>query len=111
MACSNFSKICEDISSSSCTTCVIDTCGKWKKSAIRKFSIIFFTPLASRVNTFSKFALVPLTPMANLLPVSKAQAVVVAKFDAGVVDTGGKFAAGVVDINGARIFPQIYEKI
>jgi hypothetical protein len=41
-----------------------------------------------------------LTPVANLPPVSTAQAELVAKFAAGVVDTGGKFAAGVVDTGG-----------
>ncbi len=33
-------------------------------------------------------------------PVSTAQEELVAKFAAGVVDTGGKFAAGVVDTSG-----------
>jgi hypothetical protein len=37
-----FSKIHEDISSSMCTTGVVDTGGKWKKSSIRKFLIILF---------------------------------------------------------------------
>jgi hypothetical protein len=41
-----------------------------------------------------------MTPMANLPPVSTRQGELVAKFAAGVVDTGGKFAAGVVDIGG-----------
>jgi hypothetical protein len=43
----------------------------------------------------------------------------VAKFAAGVVDTGGKFATGVVDTGGnlppvhldLRISPRIFEKI
>ncbi len=39
-------------------------------------------------------------PVANLPPVSTAQGELVAKYAAGVVDTGGKFAAGVVDTNG-----------
>ncbi len=38
--------------------------------------------------------------MANLPPVSTAQGELVAKFAAGVVDTGGKFAGGVVDTGG-----------
>jgi hypothetical protein len=58
---------------------------------------------------------------------STAQGELVAKFAAGVVDTGGKFAAGVVDTGGnlppvpvsltpvvhldLRISPQIFEKI
>jgi hypothetical protein len=37
---------------------------------------------------------------ANLPPVSTTQGKMVAKFDTGVVDTGGKFAAGVVDTGG-----------
>jgi hypothetical protein len=35
------------------------------------------------------------------LPVSTTLAKLVAKFAAGVVDTGGNFATGVVDISGA----------
>jgi hypothetical protein len=38
--------------------------------------------------------------VANLPPVSTTQGELVAKFAAGVVDTGGKFAAGVVDTGG-----------
>jgi hypothetical protein len=37
-----FPKICGDIRSSKCTTSVIDTGGKWKKSSIRKICIICF---------------------------------------------------------------------
>jgi hypothetical protein len=37
----------------------------------------------------------------NLLPVSTTQAILVAKFAADVVDTGGKFDAGVIDL-GAK---------
>jgi hypothetical protein len=37
----------------------------------------------------------PLIPVANLPPVSTTPAVLVAKFAAGVVETGGKFAAAV----------------
>ena len=58
-------------------------------------------------------------------PVSTTQAELVAKFAAGVVDTGGKFAAGVIDTGGnlppvsltpvanleLRISPRIFEKI
>ena len=57
--------------------------------------------------------------------VSTTLAKLVAKFAAGVVDTGGKFAAGVVDTGGnlppvsktpvvhldLRISPRIFEKI
>ncbi len=64
-----------------------------------------------------------LTPVENLPLVSTAQGKLVAKFAAGVVDTGGKFAAGVVDTGGnfspvtpvvhldLRISPRIFEKI
>ncbi len=45
--------------------------------------------------------LVLLTPAAILPPVSTIPTVSVAKFAAGVVDTGGKFATGVVDTVGA----------
>jgi hypothetical protein len=38
--------------------------------------------------------------VSNLPPVSTAQGELVAKFAAGVVDTGGKFAGGVVDTGG-----------
>jgi hypothetical protein len=41
-----------------------------------------------------------LTLVANLPQVSTRQGELVAKFAAGVVDTGGKFAAGVVDSDG-----------
>jgi hypothetical protein len=63
--------------------------------------------------------------VANLPPVSTTQGELVAKFAAGVVDTGGKFAAGVVDIGSnlppvsltpvvhldLRISPRIFEEI
>jgi hypothetical protein len=39
--------------------------------------------------------------VANLPPVSTTPAELVAKFAAGVIDTGGKFAAGVVDTGGS----------
>jgi hypothetical protein len=38
--------------------------------------------------------------VANFPPVSTTQGELVAKFAAGVVDTGGKFAAGVIDTGG-----------
>jgi hypothetical protein len=41
-----------------------------------------------------------LTPVANLPLVLTTQGELVAKFAAGVVDTGGKFATGVVDTGG-----------
>jgi hypothetical protein len=50
---------------------------------------------------------VSLTPVAKLPPVSTTQAKLVAKFAAGVVDTGGNFAAGVVDTGGAPLLATI----
>jgi hypothetical protein len=47
------------------------------------------TPLDSRVNIY--------IPVANLPVVSTTQVKLVAKFAAGVIDTGGKFVTGVVD--------------
>ncbi len=61
----------------------------------------------------------------NLPPVSTTQGELLAKFAAGVVDTGGKFASGIVDTGGnlppvsltpvvhldLRISPRIFEKI
>jgi hypothetical protein len=41
--------------------------------------------------------IVLLIPVANLPPVSTTLAKLVAKFAAGVVDTGGNFAGGAVD--------------
>jgi hypothetical protein len=49
---------------------------------------------------------VSLTPVANLPPVSTTLGKLVAKFAAGVVDTGGNFAAGVVD-TGAPLLANI----
>jgi hypothetical protein len=43
---------------------------------------------------------VSLIPAANLPPVSTTLAKLVAKFAAGVADTGTKFAAGVVETSG-----------
>jgi hypothetical protein len=53
-----------------------------------------------------------LTPVANLPPVSPVPEEPVAKFAAGVVDTGDKFATGVVDTGvvdtgGAPLFANI----
>jgi hypothetical protein len=41
-----------------------------------------------------------LTPVENLPPVSTTLLKLVAKFAAGVVDTGGKFVTGVNDTGG-----------
>ncbi len=45
--------------------------------------------------------------MANLPTLSTTLAKLVAKFAAGVVDTGGKFATGVVDTSGAPLLANI----
>jgi hypothetical protein len=52
---------------------------------------------------------VSLTPVANLPPVSTTLLKLVAKFAAGVVDTGGKFATGVVDTGGQPLVANISE--
>jgi hypothetical protein len=57
---------------------------------------------------------VSLTPVASLPPVSTTLGKLVAKFAAGVADTGGKFATGVVDTGGAPLLTNIsatFEKI
>ncbi len=89
---------------SRCTTGVIDTGGKWKISSIIKVFIILFGHLwkVELVNFKIHFCLqvhfkvlaawycshyLPLTQVANLPPVSATK--LVAKFAAGVVDTGG----------------------
>ncbi len=46
-------------------------------------------------------------PPVSTTPVSTTLAKLVAKFAAGVVDTGGKFATGVVDIGGAPLLANI----
>ena len=45
--------------------------------------------------------------MASLPPVSTTLGKLVAKFAAGVADTGGKFATGVVDTGGAPLLANI----
>ncbi len=95
-----FSKIPGDIRSSSCTTNVVDTGGKWEKSVV-------WTPLGSRVYLKIHFCLqvhfkvstawycshylplVSTTPVANWPPVPTTLAKLVAKFATRVVDTGG----------------------
>jgi hypothetical protein len=49
---------------------------------------------------FPLFATGVVDTSGNLPPVSTTQGELVAKFAAGVVNTGGKFAAGVVDTGG-----------
>jgi hypothetical protein len=77
---------------SRCTTGVIDTCGKWKKSAIINVLIILFGHLWEVELTYRyifafKFTLGSQQP--DNVPIVP-----------GVIDTGGKFAAGVIDIGG-----------
>jgi hypothetical protein len=50
---------------------------------------------------------VSLTPVAILPTVSTTLLKLVAKFAAGVVDTGGKFATGVVDTGGQPLAANI----
>ncbi len=104
---SNFLKILGDIRSSRFATGVNDTGGKWKKSSIRKIVIILFGHLGSRGNIYINFCLQVHFQVSAawycsnyLPPVSTTQWELVAKFAAGVVDTGGKFAAGVVNTGG-----------
>ena len=74
----------------------------------KNFNNLVWTPLGSRVNIYINVCLqihfkvsaaflppVSTTQVANLPPVSTAQGELVAKFAAGVVDTGGKFATGI----------------
>ncbi len=51
-----FSKILGDIRSSRCTTSVLDTGGKWKKTSIRKIVTLVWTPLGSRVSILKIFS-------------------------------------------------------
>ncbi len=46
-------------------------------------------------------------PPVSLIPVATTLAKLVAKFAAGVADTGGKFATGVVDTGGAPLLANI----
>jgi hypothetical protein len=82
----------------------------------KNFNNFVGTPLDNRVNIYINFGLQvhwypqpdinltvcyrSLTPVANLPPVSTTLLKLVAKFSAGVADTGGKFATGVVDTGG-----------
>ncbi len=52
-----------------------------------------------------------LTPVANLPPVSTTPEVLVAKYTASVIDTGGKAATGVVDTSDASLLGNISENI
>jgi hypothetical protein len=74
----------------------------------KNFNNLVWAPLGSRVNIYINFCLQVHFKVSAagycshyLPPVSTAQGELVAKFAAGVVDTGGKFATGVVDTGGA----------
>jgi hypothetical protein len=88
--------------SSSCTTGVIDTSGKWKKSSNQKgFKYFVWTPLGSRVNLKKKISSVSGVSCLILFPlfatgVNDASR----KFPTGVVDTSRKFSPSVVDTEG-----------
>ncbi len=73
----------------------------------KNFNNFVWSPLGSRGNIYINFCLQVHFQVSaawycsNYLPtVSTTQGELVAKFAAGVVDTGGKFAAGVVDTSG-----------
>ncbi len=82
----------------------------WKMEKIFKqenFNPFVWAPLGSRVNIYINFCLQVHFKVSAawycshyLPPVSTTQGELVAKFAAGVIDTGGKFAAGVVDTGG-----------
>ncbi len=92
-----FSKIRGDNRSSRFATSVVDTGDKCKKTLnLKSFNYLVWTPLRSRVNLYIQFCLqVHFNVSAawycsNYLPqVSTTIAKLVAKFAAGVVDTGG----------------------
>jgi hypothetical protein len=92
----------------------------------KNFNNFVCSPLGSRGNIFINFCLQVHFQVSAawycshyLPPVSTTQGKLVAKFAAGVVDTGGKFAASVVDTVSTtpvvhldlRISPQICGKI
>jgi hypothetical protein len=60
-----------------------------------------FKGLCGVVDSGGNLRPVLLTPVANLPLVSTTLRILVEKFAAVVVDTGGKFAAGVIDTGGA----------
>ncbi len=73
----------------------------------KNFNNFVWSPLGSRRNICINFCLQVHFQVSAawycshyLPPVSTTQGELVAKFAAGVVDTGGKFAAGVVDTGG-----------
>ncbi len=83
---------------------------RWQMEKIfnqKNFNNFIWSPLGSRGNIYINFCLQVYYQMpaawccSNYLPpVSTTQGEIVAKFAAGVVDTGGKFAASVIDTGG-----------
>ena len=83
---------------------------RWQMEKIfnqKNFNNFIWSPLGSRGNIYINFCLQVHFQVSAawycshcLPPVSTTQGELVAKFAAGVVDTGGKFAAGVVDTGG-----------
>ncbi len=111
----NFLEICGDIRSSRCTTGVVDTGGKWKKSSIIKVLIILFGHLWEVELTYRyifafKFTLRSQQP--DIVPIicyrchwHRWQICCRGhwyrwQIASGVIDTAGKFAAGIVDTGG-----------
>ncbi len=109
-----FPKIRGNICSSKCTTGVVDTGGKCKKSSIWKILIILFGLLwVEELKNIKIFAfkstsrcLQPDT-MTNLRrccwyrwQFARGVHDTGGKFSAGIVDTGGKFATGVINTSG-----------
>jgi hypothetical protein len=99
-----FSKIRGDIRSSRFATGVKDTGWQMEKIFNQKnYNNFVWSPLGSRGNIYINFCLPVHFQLSAawycshyLPPVSTTQGALVAKFAAGVVDTGGKFGAGVI---------------
>jgi hypothetical protein len=94
-----FLKIRGDICSSRCTTSVLDTGGKCKKSSIIKVLIILFGHLWELKLTYKyifafKFTLKSQQP--DIAPIICHRW----QIATGVVDTSGKFATDIVDTGG-----------
>jgi hypothetical protein len=98
-----------------CTTGVVDTYGKWKKSSIRKvFNILFghlwVVQLTYRYIFFFKFTL--RYKQSDIVPIIchrfstciKDTSSTGRKSTAVVIDTSGKVTTGVVDTGGAPKF-------
>ena len=112
-----FAEICGDIPKSRCTTGINDTGGKFA-TGVNYTGGTFAAGVVDTGGNLPPASLPPasltlaanlppvsLTPVANLLPVSTAQGKLVAKFAAGVIDTGGKFVASAVSLIPEEILP------